>query len=231
MNDKMKFDRPGFFLVILFVVLTLQSINSIAQSFQPKSKVFYRGLQVNYATRSFTIASDIPAINQSRGTLAGGQIGLVLGNEVLRAKVGLLGYYSSGGNTKGTIELYQTNTALNFYPLALLNKKGWRIQPYVLGSVAFDRFKFYGYYLDNSPGIINYSCSLEPYLATIKQINATVGTGLEFKLLDKFDFVHFFTEVRYGHSLSSKSTSAQFDHTSLGNQMQVIAGISFGARH
>jgi hypothetical protein len=63
----------------------------------------------------------------------------------------------------------------------------------------------------------------------MKQVNATVGIGLELKLKDRFDFIHLFSEVKYGHNLSTKTNDSAFAGTSLNNQMQVVLGISFGA--
>jgi hypothetical protein len=55
------------------------------------------------------------------------------------------------------------------------------------------------------------------------------GLGIEVKLKDRFDFVHLFSEFRYGHDLSTKTKNSAFSETGLGNQTHILIGISFGS--
>ena len=217
----------GVLLIILFTILTLQSVMTQAQSFKGNQET-YRGLFVNFGTRSAKISSDIAQIDQTNPMATGGLVGVVYGNSILRAKAGLLGYYSSTGTTAGTTRLYQSNLALNFYPMSMVSDRQWIIEPYLTGAVSYDQFKFFGFYVNQEPGVTNYSQE-PPYLGKIKQVNATAGVGFEVKLMDRFDFIHLFSEVKYAGNLSSATTHDTFANTSLVNQMQIVVGISFGA--
>ena len=219
----------ALFFVILFIVLILKTMMADAQSFQFKSENPYKGFVANFGMRSFKITSNIEKINQSSLLQGGGQIGLVFGNSIFRSKIGLLGYYSTAGNTAGTVDLYESNASVNFYPLSWISKKSTMVEPYITAGLDYDQFKFYGYYLNQEPGQINYSQTEAPYLGKMKQVNATVGMGIEVKLMDRYDFVHLFSEIRYGHNISAKAKNAEFTNTEISNQTQIILGISFGA--
>ena len=221
--------QKGMFIIILFIVLIFQTLLAGAQAYRGQSENLYRGFVTSFATRSADLSSSIGKLNQTSLTLAGGQVGLTLGNSVVRSKIGLFGYYSSTGNTAGTVDLYQSNWAANFYPLAMISRKSLIIEPYITGGLDYDQYKFYGYYINRESGEINYSQAEAPYLGKIKQINATVGAGIEVKLKDSYNFIHLFSEVRYGKNLSSKSTNATFSNTQIAGQMHVVVGITFGA--
>lgn len=219
----------GIFFIILFIVLTLQSIIAGAQSYRTQNSDFYRGFVASFGTRSADISSSIAKIDQTTLMQAGGQIGLMFGNAVLRSKIGLLGYYSSVGTANGTTDLYESNAAVNFYPLSWLMKKSLTVEPYLAGGLHYDQYKFYGHYVNREPGETNYSQTEAPYLGKIKQVNATVALGVEVRLVDDVNFIHLFSEVRYGGTLSDKATNETFANTQLTNQMQVVLGVTFGA--
>lgn len=218
----------AIFIIVLFLVLIFKSITADAQMYG-RSEKLYKGFVASFATRSALVSSNIQKIDQANVLQAGGKIGLVFGNSVVRSQIGLLGYYSSTGNIAGSMDLYQSNVAINFYPLAWILKRTLTVEPYITGAVDYDQLKFYGYYLNREPGQTNYSQADAPYLGKIKEVNATVGAGLEVKLKDDYDFIHLFSEVRMGHNLSRKTDHTDFAHTGVVSQMQVIVGISFGA--
>jgi hypothetical protein len=57
-----------------------------------------------------------------------------------------------------------------------------------------------------------------------------VGAGIEVKLIDQFNFVHLFGEVKYGIPVIGSSTKqAAFTNTSGGNQCLINIGVRFGA--
>lgn len=218
----------GTLFMILFIILLLQSLISSAQSLR-NSESQYRGFVAGFGVRATNIQSSIQKIDKTAQLLAGGQVGLIVGNAAFRSKLGLLGYYSSTGNTAGTIDLYASNVSVNFYPLSLVGARHSIVQPYITGGLDYDRFKFYGYYLNREPGQMNYSQAEAPYLGKIKQFNATAGVGIEVKLMDRFDFIHLFSEVKCGRNLSNESKYAAFQNTALADQMQIVVGLSFGA--
>lgn len=219
----------AIFLLVLFIILMLKSIVVDAQVYAKKEKL-YRGFVASFGSRSAMVSSDIDKINQESILQAGGKIGLVFGNRVVRSKIGLIGYYSSTGKTAGSIDLYQSDIAVNFYPLSWIMKSSLIVEPYITGSVDYDQYKFYGHYLNREPGQTNYSQAEAPYLGKIKEVNATIGAGIELKLRDDYDFIHLFTEVRYGRNLSRTTNEAAFTGAEIARQTQVIVGISFGGR-
>ena len=210
----------GILLIALFIFLMIQAFVADAQ--------VYKGFVAGFGTRNSVISSNIAQIDQANLLQAGGQIGLIFGNNVLRSKIGLLGYYSSTGAGAGTTDLYESNGAINFYPLALMLKKNSLVQPYITGGVSYDQFKFFGYYINQEPGNTNYSQAEAPYLGKIKQLNATLGVGIEVKLKDDYNFIHLFGEARYGRNLSSKSDQTSLDRTDIIDQTHVTVGLTFG---
>jgi hypothetical protein len=217
----------GALFMILFIVLILQSLLSSAQSAKHDGQ--YRGFAAGFGARSTQIHSTIQKIDRTTPILNGGELGVMFGRAGFKSKIGLLGYYSSAGNFPGTIDLYSSNVSVNFYPLSLINADHAIVQPYLTGGLDYDRFKFYGYYLNREPGYTNYSQSEAPYLGKIRAFNATAGLGVEVKLLNQFDFIHLFSEVRCGRNLSREATNAAFQSTALTDQMQVTVGVAFGA--
>lgn len=215
----------GLLFVILFTFLLLHSFLGYSQS-----ATSYRGFVAAFGTRNAAVASDIAPIHGSKVTQSGGQVGFVYGNSVVRSTIGLLGYYSSVGKSTGTTDLYTSNVSVNFYPLSLLSDRNFLIEPYFTGGLDYDRYKFYGFYLQQEPGQLNYSQAEAPYLGKIKQVNATGGLGVQVKLRDQFDFIHIFSELRYGRNLSSKTSDRAFAETALNNARQIVIGVSFGAR-
>lgn len=216
----------GIFFVILFTILFLQSLITNAQS--RRGQDTYRGFYASFASVSQTVSSDIAKIDQNNLLQTGGKVGVVFGTDAIRSKLGLLGYYASSANTPGEIDLYVTDLSINVYPLALITKKDLMVEPYITGGLEYDRYKFYGFYINGEPGITNYSQEA-PYLGKIKQVNATAGLGIEVKLRDRFDFVHLFSEFKHAYNLSTETTHSAFEGTNISGQSQFIVGISFGA--
>lgn len=211
------------FLIICMLVMVFESILTNGQS-----AVIYKGFEVNAGVRTGTITSDIAQINGSKLIQHGGRIGLVYGTNLVRTKIGF-GYFSSGTKTKGTIDLLQPNASVNVYPLAMLFKKPLRLEPYITGTLTYNNYKFYGYYLNEDGGNVNYSNMEAPYLGATRQLNSAVGIGLEFKILDQYDFIHLFSEMTYGYTITATSSIPELQDTHINKQAQVKIGLSFGA--
>lgn len=224
MQDRIEFNQfKAIVFLTLFIILILKSVCSEAQS-----RISHIGFQASFGTSIFNLNSDIAELNAKKVTQSGGLLGIVAGNDAIKARVGLLGYYTSDNKIAGTIDLYKSNASVNIYPLALFGKKTFRVQPYFTGAIAYDRYKFHGYYLNTDAGKINYSKSEAPYLGTVKQVNSSVGGGIELKIFENSDFVHFFSEVRFARNLDNTSSNKRFDYTLVSNKMQVLAGLCFG---
>jgi hypothetical protein len=215
---------------VLFAILLFMEVTAVSAQSGPKRNKTYLGFVTSFGTRSFKLQSNIEKLNQSTVSQSGANLGITYGNNVLRSRVGLVGYFSSSKNVPGTIDLFRNNVLVNFYPLALIQKNLSRVQPYINAGVSYDRFKFYGHYLNEDPGKINYSSSEAPYIGKIKQINNSIGSGVEFRIIENHTFVHFFSEVRYVFNISNDSNNSALNNTSVKDQMLVNFGISFGSR-
>src|SRR5687768_13881746 len=101
----------AIFIIVLFIVLIFKTVAADAQTYGQEEKS-YKGFVASFATHSAILSSDIQKISGMNILQAGGKIGLVLGNNVVRSTIGLLGYYSSTGSTVGTIDLYQSTAAI-----------------------------------------------------------------------------------------------------------------------
>lgn len=208
-------------VLILLAVLMVQSKKVTAQ--------FYRGVDASFGIRSFVIKSDISQLNQLAVLQEGGQVGLILGSDIVRTKIGIAGFFYSSNSVAYTVDLFESDVAVNFYPLGLL-KEYKRVQPYLSGGIVYDKIKFFGHYLKEDKTPINYSTSKEPYLGSLNQLRTTFGAGVEVQLLNNGrDFIQIFTEAKYGMPLTVKASGDKFANTTASNQLSVSLGVRFGA--
>jgi hypothetical protein len=225
-------------LIVLLVVsfnlvqsctVQAQSINERTRQSAHRSEVnrnkYYRGIGVSFGSRSFKSVSMYSAIDKKIVSVQGGQLNVTLGNEHLRTDIGLIGYYSSSASVAGSIDYYTNHISTKFYPSYLFTNSHPRFEPYFTTGIAYYRYKFYGHYAAEDVNKINYSAPA-PYLGTVRQMAAAIGVGLEFKIIDKHNFVHLFTEVKWSKSLASGSTT--FDNTHLSGNTIVNIGLAFG---
>ncbi len=206
-------------------LLTVCMTTALGQGHRSQVKR-YRGLEVSFGRRSFQSESNFSQINRDIVSVDGGQAGIIFGNKIFRGELGLIGYYSSISNVAGTIDLYTNHATVRFYPMSLGAKSSQRLEPYVNAGFSYDRFKFYGHYALKDESNKNYS-GPEPFLGSIKQVNTSVGIGLEFKIIDQYDFVHLFTEMRWYKAMNNSSSSS-FDNTQLSANTVINIGLSFG---
>jgi hypothetical protein len=212
-------------LALIFISMMSCMPSVVAQASSSKYKS-YLGFAGSFGRRSFKSESNYLQINRSVVSVDGGQVGLTFGSRVVRGDIGLIGYYSSVTDIAGTIDLYTNHATVKLYPAGLLTKKNYRLEPYINVGIAYDRYKFYGHYAQNGERMGNYS-GQEPFLGVIKQTSSTVGIGLEFKILDQYDFVHLFTDLKWSRPLTNVSSS-EFDHTRLSGNTIFNIGLAFG---
>lgn len=209
----------ALFLIVVMIVLFFQSIVTSAQT--------YKGLTASFGVANYSLKSDLPALEKMQTNHVGGRIGLLFGGGAVRtALVG--GYYSSTAGIQGTIDRYSFETTARAYPLAWMMRNPSRLRPYITGGLSVDNFRFHGYYINREPGLTNYSQAEAPYLGSVRQIYGLVGGGLEFSMLEDYDFVHIYSDFSVGASLSATSSHKTFTNTSLENNWQVNIGIAFG---
>jgi hypothetical protein len=218
-------------LLLVAILIIFSSTRSDAQSQRgSKTTRYYRGFQGSFGRHSFKLASNLPEINRGVLNLDGGQIGFVLGNDILRLEFGLIGYYSATSNVGGSIDFYTNHAIAKFYPLSALSNKRFLIEPYFAAGISFTRSKFFGDYASADQTRRNNSVVRQEYVGAIRQLNSTIGAGFEVKVVETYDFVHLFTEIRYGHDMHAVTNRNVLSATSFSNHVVMNIGITFGRR-
>jgi hypothetical protein len=217
-------------LLACFLVISALWMLPRASQAQLFHKVGYKGVDASFGFRTFTLNSNVPELSGLSVLEEGGQLGVVFGNNIFRTKLGLVGCFYSAGNVSRTVDLFESDASFNFYPLALLKPNSF-LRPYFTGGIVYDNVKFFGHYFNQDKGAINYSSSREPFLGRLHQLGAVIGAGSEFEVLNNdFDFVHIFSEVKYGRSVVQKASNKNLEGTSFSDQWIVSIGVRFGIR-
>jgi hypothetical protein len=213
---------------IIALIFTIISVSDgKAQSSASKKNMHYLGFRASFGRRFFKSESDYAQINRDNVSVEGGQVGITFGNRTLRGDLGLIGYYSSVSNIAGTIDYYTNHATIKFYPVSLLTKKHLRFEPYLAAGATYDRYKFYGHYALEDQGSSNYSGN-EPFLGAIRRTSTCVGIGMEFRIIDEYDFIHLFTELKMSKPKSNVRSSIEFADTRVGGNTYFNIGVAFG---
>jgi hypothetical protein len=219
-------------ILFIFIIFTVVHAEKAWAQSRFKTPLSYKGITASFGSRSFDLSSGIKEINQTKVGMGGGQLGIFYGNQAMRANITLFGYYSSASNIKGSIDLYTNGASVNFYPIAALTGKTSKIQPYFSTGVAYEKMKFYGHYLAGPDTKVNYSVTRQPSIGKVNQLNATIGAGVELNVTPGFrNFVHVFTEVKYGAKLFNQGSNSNFASTSSSHQVLMNIGLRFGSRN
>jgi hypothetical protein len=107
---------------------------------------FVLGIEGGASMRTFTIKSDIDAINQLYVIQEGWSGGVVIGGGTLRGKL-LYGNYSLSSTISKDISEKSFSAQLQFYPLSTLGVKSKYFQPYVIGGIDISNIIFKGTYI------------------------------------------------------------------------------------
>ena len=189
----------------------------------------FKGFEASFGTRSFAMTSDIPELSNLTVVEEGGSFGILYGTDRLRVKLRAIGFYNSTDKIKRTINAFETEGIANFYPLQMGKGTKTKVEPYVLAGIAYNQFKLYGHYLHTSEGQpVNYSDSREPLLGKIVRAMGTVGAGIEWRLVNSFEFIHLFTEIKCTQPLYEKTNETMFANTNIRNCVAVNVGVNFG---
>lgn len=219
--------------MFLIVSIILTGECAVAQRLKNFSQKYELGIEATFGFKSFTLSSDMNAINNLKVVTEGGTLGLTFGSGILKGKV-RQGYYYSASNVGKTIDYVRSAGAINFYPLQLINKNNNNseggLQPFITAGVERNILKMYGFYGPDysAANQINYSISEAPYLGRIVTLQASIGAGVEYSIKKEGHFVCIFTEVKYGKNVADLYTSKVFDGTRSGNQTTLNVGINFG---
>ncbi|MFO7257504.1 MAG: hypothetical protein DIU61_007415 [Bacteroidota bacterium] len=205
-------------LSLFYIVLSIYTLVAKAQT--PETQGNYSGAAVSFQTRAFTLSSNIEALDGLHVIQEGGQAGLFFGNSKVRTHIGLVGLLYSSMQVPRTINVFEAEAGVNYYLLP-----GRTFEPYLTGGVVMDNLRFRGHYLNSEQ--VNMS-EPEPYLGSITAVDATFGGGVEVGLLNTFQFVHLFTEIKYGVKVFGSASNAAFENTTVSDQLMVGLGLRFG---
>lgn len=213
-------------LAIVFAAI-LQSYSVCAQS-RMKNAAMYVGFGASFGVRSQVLQSNYAAIDRMNVVQEGGTAILVGGNRIFRAKLET-GFYYSSSAVPHTVDLFELGASVNVYPFQFVTKEIKRVEPYFIAGFSQAAQKFHGYYHleDGAQQKINYSVSSEPYIGKSVTSLATIGTGLEYRLRDDYNFVHIFAEARYSKAVAARN-SLPLEQTSFAKQVAVNVGVAFG---
>jgi len=205
-------------LSLFYLALSVYTLVAEAQTSEMQGN--YSGAAVSFQTRVFTLSSNIEALDGLRVIQEGGQAGFYFGNSTVRTHIGLIGLLYSSMQVPHTINVFEVDGGVNYYFL-----RGRTIEPYLTGGVVMDNLRFRGHYLNSEQ--VNMS-EPEPYLGSITVVDATVGGGIEVALLNSLQFVHLFTEVKYGMKIFESASNVALENTTVSDQLMVGLGLRFG---
>jgi hypothetical protein len=186
----------------------------------------YFGFEVHFGAKTTRIVSDFMSIHNMDVLDEGGTLGLLFGNEVVKTRLQMAGFYYSSSRVRHTVNIVTSGMMINVYPLRFLSNSRQALNPYVSTGLEYNFIKFEGYYatLDKK---INYSRSAAPYIGKIASIYGTAGVGIEWRLPRMYDFVHIFAEFRYSW-VGNREADELLKNTSVCNVTSMNAGVSFG---
>ena len=212
--------------LVLIIALVLLGFYSCSVHAQGLFKREYLGISASFGTRSFSQNSSIQAIDNARYGHIGGSLGLVYGNEVLKTRLNVLGYYSSDNNNPRTQDIYESSVTTNFYPLDLIRNNRALVHPYVSAGFSRTSVKYYGTYVDGA----TMTGGDEPLLGKVLHYNLQTGVGIEMRLETDRDFMHFFLEGIMEKTLARSTSQEAFSQTAPGKITSFSLGIAFGRK-
>lgn len=214
-------------LIYLAILLSTIARPLCAQMRAGSGDGFMNGLEGGFGIHSASIRSDIAELAGINWLAEGGKVLFVSGNRTIVTKFGV-GFYYSASHVPQTIDLFNGEVGINFYPLGLLSTSKLRINPYLVGGAFYNQYKFGGTYLSGNSEPRNLSTVDDTYMAKINQINAHLGAGLEYRLIHDKEFLHLFAEASWAAPLLSKTSVAAFNQTSTTGNFQTHIGVRFG---
>lgn len=208
--------------LILVMVVTILGVHSCSAQAQQMRLSKYLGAEASIGLRSFMLTSGITTIDGLRGCAKGGSLGLMLGNEQVKARF-KMGYYFSSDMNPRTQEVLESSGAINFYPLEFFRKREALVHPYLIVGSNRTSIKYTYTYLYNTP----YTGEYDPQFK-IFQSSVVGGLGIEMRWESDRFFMHFFGEGTLEH-IYSRSTQGQiFGKTSTQGITSINLGTSIG---
>lgn len=213
-----------FLSTTLFLLLVIPV--SYSQSIEYNGPIQYIGMEAGFGSRSFTIESNIPQLDQLTTVKGGGSFGFIYGTPVFKFPVSV-GLYFMSVQEKRTIDLITFHTGVNMSLLQLLGVKNTRVDVYTLTGIDFENFTFMGTYLELPEDMPRRTILGEPLLGSKSILNADAGVGIEIRLMDDFQFVHLFIETKKIFPLTTNATEL-FHETNITHNLAVNIGLRIG---
>lgn len=210
------------FIVMLSTFLFIKK--SEAQTRYVKQRD-HLGFTASFGVRSNKVSSNYAAIDKMALLEEGGSAGLVWGTRVLETKLNI-GFYYSSDKVPHTTDLIELETNTSFYPLSLLSKRNFFVEPYLTGGICKNYYKLHGFYVGEQAST-NRSVDIEPYLGSLDTYFLSIGTGVAVNLGDRYQFIKLFADAKYSSPFSSINSTV-FKETHMSNQVTVNVGVSFG---
>ena len=218
-----------FMMLLLLVLLNAStSFAQLASAFNSVNvkRPLYFGYEIGVGVQGYTLKSNISRINNLHVLREGGYAGIKLGGNrvALRANAGL---YYSDASVGYSIDHLEGTVSGNIYLLRLGKVKSHMFEPYFVGSVTYQRAKFFGSYLQTEQK--NYSYGNERELGSVRWYSGEVGAGIELQLHnDNLQFLHFFAEAKYGSPFSYNSSNVGYSQTFIKAPVALTVGVTFG---
>lgn len=214
--------------ILIFAVLFSVSLaQAQRQETVLPAKVLYRGIEASFGTKSFQVRSDISQLHNTPLVQLGGNVGVVLGNHYNRFTIRPLGLYQSV--SPNSVNMYSFEIENQTYILRSFNKKNTRFDFYGIMGLDYNSNKFFGHYIANDESSLGKSLwETLPYLGRVDNTILTYGLGIEYQLLCKDSFMHFFLSGKSGLVLHSSTNSESFEDTSIIKNAEITAGVRLG---
>lgn len=229
-SGKTKINAVVYTVVFLtWIILSLFQQAKAQDKKWEQSKFLYTGIEASYGLKSFNITSDVPELENMHLIETGSNLGIVFGNDFSRFTIRPLGFYSATANNGRTINLFSAEAENNTYLLKGLLKKPTRFDIYSSLGINFHSTKFFGHYIEQDlRPAYNNKPHKEPFLGKIENMLITYGFGLEYRLINNDEFVHFFLTGKSSLPIQQTTNSEAFEETALTRNMEFQLGVRFG---
>lgn len=246
---------------LTFCLISLALVNSVHGQYKYgrySRSYFYFGVEGTMGTKTFSVKSDIPAINGMKAIEQGFSLGMVGGGRTVLAKV-KYGSYAPTSSAEEKVTFRNMELNVNTFPMEIFKTKNNFFKPYLITGFDRSQLRFIGNYSLPAPPpppppanpcpCICEGAKEEPIpvpepapsttspteelsedtvLGTVNVVRGTAGVGLIIHVPGKNKFINFFMEAHYGIPLLARSTSPAFDRTTVTGQLSLNAGLALG---
>ena len=220
--------RFGLVIMISIIMITAQGLSAQDKEWE-SPRTIYSGFEVSLGAKISQLQSSVQELNGLTLISEGGNAGFVYGSDFSRVTIKPLGFYSAVSSIGRTINLYSLEVENSTYLLRGILKRPTRFDIYSILGLNFNSNKFFGHYIDEDqrPGH-EQKAGKEPYLGKLESLLISAGLGLEYKLVNKDNFVHFFLSGRYIAPMQFTTDSKAFEDTYMERNFDLSLGVRFG---